>query len=629
MQAIVGLHAAPDSRVWDNATFELNPLDPVRLALDANERAARGDPGAPNQVGLTRAIPGGVIDPAIIGQWSTTADGSNVWRLKIQSPGALALRVHFQNLDLPDGAIITIAGADGVAHPFKGLGPAHGGGMWSPSVEGETAFIEYVAPQHVGLAPIIDISEVAHAFRPLGTPQAVALGANLNCELDATCFNVNTLARDAVGQMNYIENGGQYICSGTLLNDIDSTTQIPWFLTAHHCIDTQAAATTLEVVWLYQTPTCNGIVPNYNTRPRSYGATLLATSGQTDFTLMRLSQQPPNGVGYAGWTTNAASGQLISVHHPAGSWKRYTRYAVNSARPYCSGLDIANFFYLDFVQGTVEGGSSGSPLINTNGEVVGQLFGTCGNGGDMCSTFPRAVYGRFAISYNLGNLAQYLFAEPVIDDAYEDNDTFGNAATITAGAYNLVMRDDQDFFKITLAQGGRLDIQAEFNKREMDLDLELLNSFAGLIDSSVTTQPLERITRVLAPGTYYIHTYRYAGDGGDYTLNISFEDEVTTDLDNDGVVAIDDVILVLMSYGDTCNAPPSASCPDVSGNGVTDVADIAIVLRDLGYRRAEYKKKEWQREMKTLYEETISPLIPTRTSKERKKDLQYLKKSNP
>jgi hypothetical protein len=227
------------------------------------------------------------------------------------------------------------------------------------------------------------------------------------------CYDSSTVdpwARDATGQMNFMDNGIPYVCSGTLLNDLDSDTLVPYFLTAHHCIHSQAAADTIEVVYLWQTAACAGSLPDYFSLPRSEGATLLHSSSINDHSFLRLNGDVPGGVSLAGWTTASFGGELYGIHHPVGDYKRVTfMHEVqpwNDGAAWCaSWVDYANEFdYFKVDSGMLEGGSSGSGIFIAGGYLVGQLKGadwcpssdspSCSNRGDWV-----AVYGQFDETY--------------------------------------------------------------------------------------------------------------------------------------------------------------------------------------------------------------------------------------
>jgi lysyl endopeptidase len=81
---------------------------------------------------------------------------------------------------------------------------------------------------------------------------------------------------------------------------------------------------------------------------------------------------------------------------------------VDTSKPTCRTLARGNFIYSGDTLGATEGGSSGSPVVNGAGQIVGQLYGACGtNLNDVCDAAHNAtVDGAFAVSYP--NLAAFL-----------------------------------------------------------------------------------------------------------------------------------------------------------------------------------------------------------------------------
>ena len=126
--------------------------------------------------------------------------------------------------------------------------------------------------------------------------------------MDASCVTPSEfpnvgLATHSVGQLNFFDGGDEFICSGALLNTTTSSFT-PYLLTANHCFTTQASATSLEVFWNYKTPVVRRRRAAARTAfPAPSGSTLLATSETSDFTFVQLSQDPPDGSVFLGWTT--------------------------------------------------------------------------------------------------------------------------------------------------------------------------------------------------------------------------------------------------------------------------------------------------------------------------------------
>jgi hypothetical protein len=126
--------------------------------------------------------------------------------------------------------------------------------------------------------------------------------------------------------------------------------------------------------------------------------------------------------------------------------------------------------------------------------------------------------------------------ETCMDDFWEDNDTRAQAAgfPLAADLYEFVscpapsstFTDDEDFYEIVTT--GNNDVAIELSgESSTDLDLALLNSTGGVIQSEVTTSSDHTIERCLTAGTYYIRVNAYnnlAGDPltqNDYLLSYS------------------------------------------------------------------------------------------------------------
>ena len=76
----------------------------------------------------------------------------------------------------------------------------------------------------------------------------------------------------------------------------------------------------------------------------------------------------------------------------------YSQQDVDTTAGTCTGLSRGNIIYSNNNVGSTMGGSSGSPVVNSDGKVVGQLSGGCGtNVNDVCDTINNAtVDGAFA-----------------------------------------------------------------------------------------------------------------------------------------------------------------------------------------------------------------------------------------
>jgi len=523
------------------------PFDASRLVEE--DRQWRGVPGVPERIGVNRPIPSGAITIESAGTWTVLDDGTILWGMRLVVPQARAVRLHFVQFDLPDHGRLLVAGAgDEPADVYTTRGPSGTGSFWSAPVAGPVVNLEYQAPADEPQRPIFRVDAISHIYRdpfaaqaaPIEGTAGVASTTVLPCHEDVNCHSVDPAARDAVGLMIFTVDSATYACTGTLLNDADPNTYAGYFLTANHCLSTQEVVDTLTVYWFYQTDQCDGMVPPLAALPKTLGGTLLATDSTSDFTFLRLADDPSDGQGFAAWTTATPSGQLGIIHHPQATHKRIAFGTTTTSPPSCGCCPLSNFWYLRLNLGAVENGSSGGPLFNENWEVVGQLYGACYYYGTDpgCDNYDEynLMFGRFDVSYPL--FSTYLNTITP-DDAYEDNDSLGQAPNLEPGVYTLRLVDFDDYFAITLPVDGTVSAAATFDSSDMDLDLELLTESGQVLDESKGPGNMELVTATVTRGTYIVHVIKKHRWGGDYTLDLAAP-RFVGDFDLDADVDMDD-----------------------------------------------------------------------------------------
>jgi V8-like Glu-specific endopeptidase len=356
-----------------------------------------------------------------------TPDGGFVWTAAVDSRNATALRVHFTNFSLPENAALYVYNMNGEAFgPYTGLGPGNEGDFWSHTVSGPVAFIQVrhfgpAAQENLSSAPFVidDIGYIGPKFLlPFLQKSPEERGDisrtedhcdyNEPCVEDAKCHNVSAVAdaKDAVAYMEWVSGAWIYSCSGGLIADTDTSTDIPYFLTANHCVSKSRDAAGLECYFQYWTPYCGGCADTTGPFPRTLGADVVKTDRDGDYSLLRLREDPPSGSAFLGWNANpvatADGTNLYRISHPSGAPQAYSQHEVDSQYIECSGLPIGEFIYSQDIVGATEGGSSGSPVVNGSGQIVGQLYGGCGyNINDVCDAEQnRTVDGAFAFYFN-------------------------------------------------------------------------------------------------------------------------------------------------------------------------------------------------------------------------------------
>jgi len=209
-----------------------------------------------------------------------------------------------------------------------------------------------------------------------------------------------------VARLTFIDDGGgSWLCTGGLVSDkLASPSWEYYLLTANHCFDSETEAASLTAYFDYRSSTCGGSPPSLGSVPQSNGADLLATNAGSDFTFVRLDSSPGGTRFWFGWTTGTpTAGQTFySISNPAGQKLHYTTTSFNATGGItCNEFTRPAFHYSSGLTGSTTGGSSGSPMYNSTGQIMGQLYGTCHlPAWDTCSysTFNR-MDGGFGTTF--------------------------------------------------------------------------------------------------------------------------------------------------------------------------------------------------------------------------------------
>jgi lysyl endopeptidase len=434
---ISGEDAAPEPKAARVATFRMAqgtaPSSKVRLgALDASvrERLNAGQDIDEKRVavGASRSIAGEALSTEGSGAPKWTAAGSGfATQVEITSAGALSLRLALRAKSLPAGAEIRVRGTTArVVGPISAetvvAATLDQGAYWTPVTEGETQSVEIWVPAGADTSRTrFSIETLSHLT---AKPSSLFKTAG-SCHEDVVCHASSNpaLAKAArsVAKLVYTENGVTYMCSGTLINDGDQSSQVPYLYTAAHCIGTQAAAATLNTFWFFDAAAC-GSKGTADFRQLSGGATLLYANTDTDAALVRLTDRAPEGAWFSGWdaATLAPGTALVGLHHPGGELKKIAMGQALEPTAATGG----SYATATWLAGTTERGSSGSGIFSlSGGEYVlrGGLKGgsaSCESSGKPADPSNRDYYSR--VDLEAPKLRTWLAAGPAPLQDYTD-----------------------------------------------------------------------------------------------------------------------------------------------------------------------------------------------------------------
>jgi hypothetical protein len=345
------------------------------------------------------------------GIWTELENGDGIWRLALSSKGATSLNFVFDSYIVPEGGQIFIYTEDktqllgSFTHENASKNNSLGVGL----IFSEKAIIEYYEPANVKGEGYLHINNVTHGYRDIlvnvEREEKGAFGNSDECNINVNCptdIDIDFQKRSVA--VIVVNNNG--VCSGAMVNNTlqDGT---PFFLTANHCLPGNTNFTQNWIFYFnHETPGCSG--NNGPTNQSISGGTLLSSNDESDFALLELNDTPPSSynVCYSGWDATDSEGSVSSaygIHHPRGDVKKI---CFEEDAPYHQNLGtfVNQTWFIDqWEEGVTEGGSSGSPLFNQNGLLIGQLAGGLAACDGEVNNGSFDYYGRMGVSWTFGN----------------------------------------------------------------------------------------------------------------------------------------------------------------------------------------------------------------------------------
>lgn len=321
---------------------------------------------------------------------------------------------------------------------------------------------------------IISIDKVVHGYRYIQKANKV-YGSSGACNINVNCSQGQSWQSEKNAVAMILVNGFR-MCSGSLINTTANDGR-PMFLTANHCLSyfgndaiNAPNLNTWSFYWHYESSGCvSSSDPPYIS---TTGAVTLANNKASDFALLRLTEDPKNAVGvtpyYLGWDRSGSAGTGgVGVHHPSGDIKKISVYSITPTTMTNSDTSVAPNAHWRIIwnDGTTEGGSSGSPIINNSRSVIGQLHGGLASCRDLTN---YDSYGKFSVSWTGNGSAD---SRRRLIDWLDPNGTGGLLLSGCGGNVNIVnqtVTNNQSVThcgsvtiqNITVTSTGTLNVQA-------------------------------------------------------------------------------------------------------------------------------------------------------------------------
>lgn len=354
------------------------------------------------------------------GTWVDLANGDRLWRLKLNSPGALSLRVFFKDFDIPRGSKLYVYDEDKqrILGAFTQANKPTSGRLGTDIIRHHTITIEYYEPKRVAKLGQFRIWRVDHGFRAIDVDSELKrlktgntandFGTSGACNVNVACAGTEWEdASKGIVLMVLNDADGSGFCTGSLVNNTQRD-ETPYILSAFHCLGEagQSFVDTWVFVLGYASNACDNPLEEPSRDLSLSDAQIVARYDSSDFLLLRLNQPIPENyeVYYNGWERSGiAPENSTCIHHPSGDIKKISfDRDLPRSNPAAENLEgqimPAGAGWLTvWEEGTTEGGSSGSPLLdNESQRIIGQLFG----GNASCRfTEGEDIYGKMSESW--------------------------------------------------------------------------------------------------------------------------------------------------------------------------------------------------------------------------------------
>lgn len=240
-------------------------------------------------------------------------------------------------------------------------------------------------------------------------------GQSTDCEVNFACSEGEGWCNEAQSVVRIlIQSGTRYFyCSGAVVNNT-ANDHTPYVLTAAHCGENSSVSdfSYWKFDFLYQSEDCNSPSSESNIDYLSLtGCENLAYAERSgasgsDFRLLQLNDSIPSvwNIFYAGWNAeekDKIETEGVCIHHPYGDIKKISTYTKPLLSTDAMGGFTNDLYWQTFWTetengyGITEGGSSGSPLFNN----FGQIIGTLATGSSYCDGMNESspdFYGKFS-----------------------------------------------------------------------------------------------------------------------------------------------------------------------------------------------------------------------------------------
>ncbi len=391
------------------------------------EDAENGKNGVLERSALIRPANLGLYNSGV---WTELENGDRIWRLVIHADAAKAITLLFKDFFLPEGAKLFVYNPNytQILGAYTSINNRESKQFTTELIHGDKVVLEYYEPASQAFNGQFIVEGVAHFYKDIPWyTETQDFGDSDNCEVNINCSEGNSWQdiKKGVARIFVVAGGSGGWCTGSLVNNTDLNCT-PYFLTAFHCGEGSSTSNFNNYVFYFNyeasgctNPGSQSTITNSAQYFSVTGCSVVSSSNNggsssSDFLLVQFNANIPaahtSKVYYNGWnrTNNSTvTSNGVGIHHPAGDIKKISTYTATLTTTGWNGSGLSSHYEVQWTatangHGVTEGGSSGSPIFNDQGLIIGTLTG----GGSYCNFLTgRDDYGKVSYHWNSNGTA--------------------------------------------------------------------------------------------------------------------------------------------------------------------------------------------------------------------------------
>lgn len=346
-------------------------------------------------------------------------NGLKISRVGVYSKNAKGISLFFDKFLLPDGGKLFVYNPNQtiVYGAFTSKNNNDVNKLLIRPLPSDSIIVEYQEPLDAPFEADLHISLATHELRTL---------KNFMTSNQCTQFANSQEGIEKIKQsvcLLYMVGSASSSCgSGALINNPEHK---PYIYTAGHNLTDADLATRTIYYFNYEVSAQDNAFQG-STQFTISGSKLLSRDTNVDFALAELNKMPPAEYRpyFAGWTRDTnPTGPFKGIQHPNADVKKVS-YTSSVQSSYYETPSVKTYWYVrQWDDGITEVGSSGSPLFDADGHIIGELTG----GASFCNTPYNDYYCQFHAAWDYykdesKQLAKYLDPKgenPMSMDGYE------------------------------------------------------------------------------------------------------------------------------------------------------------------------------------------------------------------